>query len=66
MLLTLTSSDGRCACGEILQLLTLTAISIADPLTARSIGELGLLAGDVITVRDGAQRTHLALKMEQL
>ena len=61
MLLALTADDGICGCGEILQLLTATAVSLDDPVTERSLDDLGLLRGDVVTVRDGNQRSHLAL-----
>lgn len=64
MLLALSPADGRCECGEVLQLVTLTALAITDPLTAIPLSDLGLLPGDVITIRDGDQRTHLALGAE--
>jgi molybdopterin/thiamine biosynthesis adenylyltransferase len=61
MLLALTTADGTCKCGEVLQLLTATAIPLNDSLTERRLDELGLVGGDVITIRDGNQRSHLAL-----
>ena len=64
MLLALNPADGRCECGEILQLVTLTALAITDPLTSLKLCDLGLFPGDVITIRDGGERTHLALAVE--
>lgn len=61
MLLSLSPADGRCDCGEVLQLQTATVLAIDDPLTDRTLGSLGLSTGDVITVRDGERRTHLVL-----